>query len=120
MADALSTLRDELVAGTAVLAPQIRGLGDLMSIPSSPGLHDQLAQEQGRFTRRQNLLAAATAALDALTTDGYPVMGRAFLPPELFDELAGEVSDISAGRAAFEADPPAARIAVDLGEPSAA
>jgi hypothetical protein len=110
----LDSLLAELEAAQAVLAPRIRGMTSLSNDSLSPELLAQINQEIADLQRRDGLLSAAIAALDALVADGYPDVPPAVLPGNLFEELSGDVSDIQAGAAGFVAAPLATTLEVEL------
>jgi hypothetical protein len=110
----LDSLLAELEAAQAVLGPLIRGntslSNDQLSAETIAGINQELADLQ----RREGLLMAAIAALEALVSDGYPTVPVTTLPGNQFEELSGNVSDINAGATVFVAAPLATTIEVDL------
>jgi hypothetical protein len=110
----LDSLLAELEAARAALAPQIRGMTSLSNDSLSSELLTQINQEIVDLQRRDGLLAAAIAALEALVADGYPDVPAATLPGNLFEELSGDVSDITAGASVFVPAPLATTIDVTL------
>lgn len=104
-------LRAEYMAALAVLAPQIRGLQDLATMPVSADLHTQIAAQIAARTNRQTLIMAVLAGLDAvvheresLNDNGYPGLPAVTVPGSLFSELQEENSDIAAALAVFSSD----------------
>lgn len=117
-------LRAELVAALAVLAPEIRGLHDLVTVSISDALKTQISIRIAIRERRRDLiegvlsfLDGAVEARDALEADGYPALPKAMIDPRLFSELQGEESDLDAAVALFESGN-ATTISVNLGEPT--
>lgn len=103
-----STLRAELNAALAILAPQIRGLNDLSKTSISADLLVQVEEQITVRIRRQGLIQAVLAGLDAvdgemtqLTADGYPALAQAPVMGSLFSELQEENSDLAAALSVF-------------------
>lgn len=116
-------LRAELVAALAVLAPQIRGLHDLMAVSISSDLGNEIQAQIVARERRRDLIAVviqwldgALHALNALQADGYPVLAPIQTPPALLSELTAQQSDLDAALGLF-APEQAATISVALGAP---
>lgn len=106
------TLRAELVAANAVLAPQIRGLHDLAVVSISSDLAAEVAKQIAIRTDRRDLINAVIAALDVawqalntLQANGYPSLSTAPLQPSLLSELRGEETDLDAAVGLFTAEP---------------
>lgn len=114
----MNRLRDELTAAAAVLAPQIRGLHDLVGVTVSELLVERINEQIAIRERRRDLIQTALADLQALEGDGYPDLASATLPPNLFVELQGEEADLDAAVAIFEPALPAVSVSVDLGAPA--
>lgn len=117
-------LRAELIAAQKVLAPQIRGLHDLVATSISADLAAAINQQIIVRERRRDLIQAALDRLDAvvdartaLEADGYPTLPGSVIEPDLFKELQGENSDLDAAVAVFKEDI-AANISVTLGAPT--
>lgn len=103
------TLSAELMAARAVLAPQIRGLADLLTTTTSGDLHARIVDVNAMRHHRDDLLVAALAARDAyiaalgaLEADGYPALPNVQIEPALLDEMRAEESDIESAVAIFE------------------
>lgn len=116
-------LRAELLAALAVIDPQIRGLHDLAVVSISAELAAAIQQQIVERERRQRLLQAAIASLNAVVTaldeleaDGYPALPDAFLDPNLLAELNEEENDLDAASGIFVPNV-AAAISIDLGTP---
>ena len=104
-------LRAELMAALAVLAPQIRGLQDLATMPVSADLHTQISAQITARTTRQQLIMAVLGGLDAVVNEretlgdnGYPGLPAVSVAGSLFSELQEENSDIAAALAVFTVD----------------
>jgi hypothetical protein len=104
-------LRAELMAALAVLAPQIRGLQDLATMPVSAELHTQISAQIAARTTRQQLIMGVLGGLDAVVNEretlgdnGYPGLPAVSVAGSLFSELQEENSDIAAALAVFTAD----------------
>lgn len=104
------SLRAQLVANVAVLAPEIRVLPDLAAFKSISGeLFDALTQQLEVRVRRLEFIQAVLDGLDlvvsrleALEADGWPTpVPHTVLPPRLFNELQGEQADVEAAVAIF-------------------
>ena len=112
MADDVNpTLRAELVAALAVLAPQIRGLKDFAASTMSAELLTQINNQIDARTRRQALIQSVINGLDNVLTelgilesDGYPSLPAVPLTGSLFNELQAENNDIEAAFSIFVAD----------------
>ena len=105
------TLRAELMAALAVLAPQIRGLQDLLAMALSADLHAQISAQITARTTRQQLIMTVIGGLDAvvnqretLNDNGYPGLPAVTVAGSLFSELQEENSDIAAALAVFTVD----------------
>lgn len=124
MADDLNpAFRAEITAARAVLAPQLRGLRDILNDTISAEAHAEVSGQIVVKERRDGLLSAMLAAMDgavgareALELDGYPVVPTAKVSDAVLAELRGEVSDVQAAAAVFVVDS-AVSISVGLGEP---
>lgn len=106
------TLRAELVAANAVLAPQIRGLHDLALVSISPELAAEIAKQIAARERRRDLINGVIALLDgawqalnSLQADGYPALPTVPLQSALLSELRGEETDLDAAVGLFTAEP---------------
>lgn len=117
-------LRAELNAALDKIDPQIRGLRDFLELEiASAALHDFYQTYFDRFSQRRNLIIAALAALDALhaamnalEADGYPDVPIISVDPPIFEEMAGEVSDMGAAFKLFEERAAASKLTVNLGK----
>jgi hypothetical protein len=112
------TLRAELVAANAVLAPQIRGLHDLALVSISSELAAEIAKQIAARERRRDLINGVIALLDgalqslnALQADGYPLLPTVPLHAALLSELFGEKTDLDAAHGLFTPEP---AIALDV------
>lgn len=122
-ADPNPALRDELNSALNVLAPQIRGLHDLVAVSIDEDLRGLVSAQIVGRERRRDLIKAVLANLDttvtslqALDADGYPALDVVSVPPASFGELTGEMSDLAAAAAVFKADQ-AAKLSIGLGDP---
>jgi hypothetical protein len=113
-------LRAELVAALGVLAPQIRGMHDLLNVSISPELHAELTDTVQKRERRRDLiqavlndLDATVTALTALEDDGYPSLPNIAIVPTQFTELQGQTADLQAAVGVFAQE--ASRLSVGLG-----
>lgn len=105
-------LRAELLAALAVLAPEIRGLhkiaNDLPDDAALAAINGQITARERRRDLEQkviNALDTVVGALEALLADGYPNLPAVVVPPDVFDEIAAEESDIEAAVAIFVEQP---------------
>lgn len=96
-------LRAELNAALAVLAPEIRGLQQLLTTTTSDSARAILAEQLADKVRRRDLIAVVLADqdkeladLNALEADGYPDVSPMAVSNAVFEELAGEQTDIGA------------------------
>lgn len=120
-ADPNPALREDLNSALAVLAPEIRGLHDLVAVSISDDLRNALNGQISARERRRDLVQSVITNLDtvvrslqALEADGYPALDAVIVPPTLFSELQGEIDDLSAAAGIFKADQ-AVRLSVALG-----
>ena len=118
-------LSAQLLAAREVLAPQIRGLGDLVVTSISGELAAKLRDVLTIRQRLDGLLASALqardayiAALNALEADGYPDLPDVTMPTSIFSEMQEELSDLQAAVEIFQAEM-AARMTIGLGAPVA-
>lgn len=118
------TLRAELLAAVAVLAPQIRGLHDLSTVSISAELRATISAQIADRERRRDLVQAVLncldqtlAALKLLEQDGYPQLPVTTLLQSQFLELQDEAGDLRAAVAVFQADA-AAKLTIELGQPA--
>jgi hypothetical protein len=102
-------LTAELMAARTVLAPQLRGLSDLLAVTTSSELHRRLAVAFSSRNHRDDLLATALVArdaymdaLNALDADGYPALPNINLTAELLAEVDREAANIGAAVAVFQ------------------
>lgn len=121
MADDVNpALRAELNAALEVLAPQIRGMHDLINVSISDELRAEVADVVQKRERRRDLIQAVLNNLDAtlsartaLETDGYPTLPHVSIVNSQFTELQGEAADLQAAVGVFGQE--ASRLSVGLG-----
>jgi len=113
-------LRAELSAALEVLAPQIRGMHDLLNVSISDELHAELSDVVQKRERRRGLIQAVINNLDstltartALEEDGYPSLPKVTIVNSQFTELQGEAADLQAAVGVFSQE--ASRLSVGLG-----
>lgn len=116
-------LRAELVAALSVIAPQIRGLHDMLGVSISAALiaevHAQITVRERRRDLIQGVLNELDQAIDAraaLEADGYPALDADMVPDTLIAELQEEVSDIQSAASIFKLDK-ASTLSIGLGNP---
>jgi hypothetical protein len=119
-------LSRELLAARARLAPQLRGLGDLVVTSISDELVAKIREVQTSRQRLDGLLASALqardayiAALNALEADGYPNLPNVTIPNSIFSEMQEEQSDLQAAIKIFETEGMATSMSIGLGTPVA-
>jgi len=90
--------RAELQAALSVLGPQIEGLGALakanLSQPAIQAVSAQLLSRRNRLRLIQNVIGAIdvlSAAMAALTNDGYPALPTIPIQETLFEEIMREI-----------------------------
>jgi hypothetical protein len=119
------TLSAQLLAARAVLAPQIRGMGDFENTSISVELKSKLEEVKSARVHRDVLLAAALSARDTyivalsnLEADGYPALPNVQVANSLLSEIKEEQDDLSAAIQVFVAEQ-AASMSIGLGAPVA-
>lgn len=113
-------LRAELNAALDVLAPQIRGMHDLLAVSISDQLRAEISTVVANRERRRDLIQAVLNDLDAalrertaLEDDGYPSLPNVSIVNSQFSELQGEAADLQAAVGVFGQE--ASRLSVGLG-----
>ncbi len=126
MADDVNpALRAELEAALALLAPQLRGLHDLVLVSLSADAKTEINAQIVSRERRDALIRATIAELDqavvartALEADGYPALPTEEVVGAVFTEMQGERTDLEIALDLFV--PEAAQgISIALGSPTA-
>ena len=111
-------LRNELIAASELLRPQLKGLDDFLLLHLTDDTHVSVQREQNDHNRRLALIRDVLTALDSLEDDNYPDMPIAELGAAAFKELQDQHAAITAALAEFEAIPVAERLTISLGSPT--
>lgn len=114
----LTAVHDELTAAQTVILPQIEGLHDFARLNLQPDTLTVVQAATIDFERRRDLIAAALAALDALSTDGYPEVPEREVIGAVYADLKDNVTTIEAAFTKFESIGPAVSAAITADVPT--
>jgi len=121
-ADPNPTLRAQLEAALAVLAPQIRVLHDLAAISIPTELRVIVNDAIATREPRRDLILEVIAALDAvlavlnnLEGDGFPDLPNVTITPILLQALHDALSDLNAGASVFAVQQMATELRISIG-----
>ena len=117
MLTGLPAMIAELTAARAALVPLIEGLHDLERVNLQSSAQQAVTALDAVYTRRLAVLDGALAALQALEADDYPAVERPTVPAVVFDDLAENVSTITAAFGQFVEEPQATTLQLAIGEP---
>lgn len=91
----------EITGLLAAFAPQHEGLRDFKSLNLKDVTKIEIENSLALYDRRQGLLEAALAALEALVTDGHPDIPVREISAVAFADLQDNTSTIEAAMARF-------------------
>lgn len=115
--DALNKLVAEIKQATDTINPQIEGLHDFARLNLKEETQVIVKRVTQDFEKRRDLLNVATAALQALSENGYPTVDQQDVIGAVYDDLKQNVATIEAAFDKFTAIEEAAQAKVTAGVP---